>query len=76
MKHPSEKNTKHVSSAQEAQYDVEITRKAKETYRAFASKVAANNAAQNTVLTYPIHWQFASPVITTPKYEGGQVISN
>lgn len=57
MQNYHEKKTKSVSE-QEAEYDRQLIRNAKESYHAFSVKVAEKNASHNFVINYPIHWQF------------------
>lgn len=59
-----DKHSKSISSAQETQYDIELNRKAKESYRAFAEKVAEASSSSNIVLSYPIHWQYGSSPVS------------
>jgi hypothetical protein len=56
---PDKKTSKPtISQEQETLYDLELSRKAKEVYGAFADKVAKTNLTKNPVIHYPVHWQY------------------
>ena len=51
---------KQLASLQDAQYDLELNRKAREIYKAFAEKVAERNSDTNAMVNYSIHGLYSS----------------
>ena len=60
MQENLEKSARQRTADIESDYDRELERKAKETYRAFAKRVAKTNEDANVSLNYSVHWLYGA----------------